>query len=78
VECLLNLGGHLVWSYPFWNFSWSGIWLIFFFGYFHFYVATILVLGLKTDRSKIMAVAAIYALPVAMNLIAKGVFTWAY
>ncbi|MHC1591940.1 MAG: hypothetical protein ACXQS8_07630, partial [Candidatus Helarchaeales archaeon] len=39
VECLLNLGGYLVWFYPFWNLSITGIWLIFLIGYFHFFVA---------------------------------------
>jgi hypothetical protein len=29
VECLLNIGGHLVWEYPFWNLSFGGVWLIF-------------------------------------------------
>ncbi len=53
VECLLNIGGHLVWEYPFWNLSFGGVWLIFLIGYFHFYVAVILVIGMKTDRRKI-------------------------
>jgi len=78
VECLLNLGGHLVWEYPFWNLSFGGVWLIFFFGYFHFYVAAIAVLGLKTDHGKIRAIAAIYSVPIIMNVIGKGIFNWAY
>ena len=48
VEVLLNMGGHLVWAYEYWNRSWKGIWLIFLFGYFHFYVAkfwTLLICG---------------------------------
>ena len=36
VECGLNMGGLLVWEYSWWNRSFSGIWLIFFFGYFPF------------------------------------------
>jgi len=78
VECLLNIGGHLVWEYPFWNLSFGGIWLIFLFGYFHFYVATILVLGMKTDRGKITAISLIYSVPILMNVIGKGIFSWAY
>lgn len=78
VECLLNIGGHLVWEYPFWNLSFGGIWLIFLIGYFHFYVAVILVLGLKTDRGKIRAICAIYSVPIVMNIIGKGIFSWAY
>ncbi len=78
VECLLNIGGHLVWEYPFWNRSFGGIWLIFLFGYFHFFVAIILVLGLKTNRRKLVAVGIIYAVPVLMNVIGMGIFRWVY
>ena len=72
VECLLNAGGLLVWEYPFWARSFGGVWLIFLFGYFHFYVAVILVLRLKTLRQRLIAVGAIWGLGVAMNL-----FGWA-
>ena len=48
IEMILNLGGLLIWEYPFWNRSFGGVWLIFLIGYFHFYVACILVLKLKT------------------------------
>lgn len=78
VECLLNIGGQLVWEYPFWNLSFGGLWLIFLIGYFHFYVAAILVIGMKTDRSKIGAISLIYSVPIIMNLIGKGIFHWAY
>jgi hypothetical protein len=46
VECVLNAGGLLVWEYPFWNRSFAGIWLIFLFGYFEFFAAISLVLGM--------------------------------
>ncbi|MGZ5970228.1 MAG: hypothetical protein ACXWP4_21300, partial [Polyangiales bacterium] len=49
VEVVLNAGGLLVWEYPFWNRSLGGVWLIFLFGSFHFYVATILVLGMRSN-----------------------------
>jgi hypothetical protein len=78
VECILNLGGHLVWEYPFWNRSFGGIWLIFLFGYFHFYVAIILVLGLKKTSKKVLAVSLIYALPILMNVFARAVMGWRY
>ena len=52
VECLLNAGGHLVWEYPWWHRSFKGVWLIFLFGYFHFYVAALLVIGMKTIREQ--------------------------
>ena len=78
VECLLNIGGHLVWEYPFWKLSFGGVWLIFLFGYFHFYVAVILVIGMKTDLRKILAIGLIYSVPIIMNIIGKGIFHWAY
>lgn len=78
IEVLLNIGGHLVWEYPFWNRSFGGIWLIFLFGYFHFYVAIIFVLGLKTLRQKLQALAAIYGLAVVMNIFGLGIMRWTY
>jgi len=78
IECLLNLGGHLVWEYSFWNLSFKGIWLIFFFGYFHFFCAIILVISLKTMKNKIKTVAVIYAVPTIMNILAFGFLGWNY
>ena len=78
VETLLNKGGHLVWEYPFWNRSPGGVWLIFLFGYFHFFVAVILVLNLKTRAAKIKSILAIYAVPILMNVIAFGPLDWNY
>jgi uncharacterized protein YacL len=48
VECVLNTGG---------------VWLIFLFGYFEFFVAINLVLALPSTREKVKAVAIIYAVP---------------
>ncbi len=78
VECLLNAGGHLVWEYPWWHRSFKGVWLIFLFGYFHFYVASIIVINLKTDRSKILAVASLYIIAVVANIVAIGFLGWNY
>jgi len=78
VECILNLGGHLVWEYSFWNRSLGGVWLIFFFGYLSFYVAVILVIGMKKTRSKIIAVSIIYLIAIVMNVIAFGFLGWYY
>lgn len=77
VECLLNIGGLLVWEYPWWNRSFAGVWLIFFFGYFHFYVAALLVIGMKKMRSKIVTVASLYGIGLLMNFVA-GAFGWHY
>ena len=78
VECLLNMGGLLVWAYPFWNLSFGGIWLIFLFGYFEFYVAIILVLKLKKMRDKLISVGIIYTLPVVANIVCQGLLGWKY
>lgn len=78
VELVLNVGGHLVWEYPFWNRSLAGVWLIFLFGYFHFYVATILVLGMKSNARRGVAIGAICAVAIVMNVIGLGVLGWKY
>lgn len=78
VEVLLNIGGLLIWEYPFWTRSFGGIWLIFLFGYFEFYAAIIFVLGLKKRARQVLAVALIYAVPVLMNLVGFGLLGWRY
>jgi len=78
VEVLLNLGGHLVWEYPWWNRSFGGIWLIFLFGYFHFYVAIILVLSLKKNLHKALATGSLYLVATIMNVIGLGIGGWVY
>lgn len=78
VECLLNVGGILVWEYPWWNRSFGGVWLIFLIGYFHFFVAVILVLSLRSTRQKITAIAGIYGVALLANGIGLGFLGWRY
>ena len=78
VECLLNAGGHLVWEYLFWERTFKGVWLIFFFGYFHFFCAIILVISLKSMKNKIITMSIIYAVPTIMNILAFGFLGWNY
>ena len=78
VEVLLNLGGHLIWEYPWWNRSAQGVILIFLFGYFHFYVACIITLSLKSLRAKAIFVSSLYAVAAAANVIAIGHLGWVY
>ncbi len=75
VEWFLNKGGHLVWEYPFWNRSFKGVWLIFFFGYFHFYVAALLVINMKTVKAKVITVISLYTIAVVANIF--GLASWA-
>lgn len=78
VECGLNMGGLLVWEYPWRNRSFSGIWLIFFFGYFHFYAATIFVLWLKSHTARIFVVASLYIAAIIANTVCLGFLGWVY
>ena len=78
VECVLNIGGQLVWEYPFWNLSFKGIWLIFFIGYFQFFFFALLVISLKSMKAKLMTVGIIYAVPLIMNVLAFGFWGWKY
>jgi hypothetical protein len=78
IECLLNMGNHLVWEYSFWNLSFGGVWLIFLIGYFHFFCGAILVITRKTMKAKVGIVAAIYAVAIVMNVIGLGVLGWKY
>ncbi len=78
VEILLNRGGHLVWEYPFWNSTFGGVWLIFLIGYFHFYVAIIFMLWLKTTKRRIIFISSLYGLAAAMNILAMGILGWVY
>lgn len=72
VECVLNCGGHLVWEYPWWDRSFAGIWLIFLFGYFHFYVAIIFMLWLKTTKKRLAFISGVYGIAIVMNIIGMG------
>ena len=54
------------------------MWLIFLFGYFHFYVAAILVLRLSTLKKKLMAIGCIYAVAIVANAVAMGLLGWVY
>ncbi len=78
VEVLLNLGGHLVWEDPVWNRSFAGVWLIFLFGYFHFYAAAALVIAAKKLRTKLVAVGSMYGLAVVLNVVGLGILGWKY
>ena len=78
VECLLNISGLLIWEYPWWNLSPWGVILIFLIGYFHFFVAIILVLRLKDDKQKKMAIGVIFAIAIILNVIFMGILGWIY
>ena len=78
VEVILNIGGHLVWEYPWWNRSLAGIWLIFLFGYFHFFVAIIFMLSRRSNKGKIIFISALYAIAVVLNIVGIGILGFIY
>ena len=78
VECILNIGGQLVWEYPWWNLSITGIWLIYLIGYFYFFAAVVLVIGMKDDKKKKLTIGIIYAIAIVMNVIGFGILGWTY
>ncbi|MEN8153530.1 MAG: hypothetical protein ABFR75_05860 [Acidobacteriota bacterium] len=78
VEILLNNGGALIWEYSFWNNSFWGVWLIFLFGYLHFYLGAIFVISRKNIKTKILLLGIIYTVPVLMNIIGFGFLKWVY
>jgi len=78
VEVLLNIGGLLVWEYPFWNASIAGIWLIFFLGYFHFYVVTFWVHDMRDNKNKVKVLGIIYGFTIIANIVCLGILGWVY
>lgn len=78
VECLLNIGGHLVWEYSFWKLSPLGVLPIFFAAYFPLFLITMLVINLKSYRHKSAAAGLIYGAAIIMNVMAFGFFGWYY
>jgi hypothetical protein len=70
IECVLNLGGHLTWVYPWWNLAITGVWLIFFVAYGPLFFSCLLVFMLKSNRKRLIAVGIIYFMATMMNIIA--------
>ncbi len=77
VECILNYGGLLIWEYPFWNRTFAGVWLILIIGYFIFFLGALIMISLKKMKSKLTMLGIVYAVPIAMNIIAS-VLGWRY
>ena len=67
-----------MWEYSFWSRSFKGVWLIFFCGYFPFYVGALVVIGMKSIRDQIITVGTIYLIAIAANIIGLGLLGWKY
>ncbi len=78
VEWFLNDGNLLIWEYPMWTNTFSGMILIFLFGYLYFYLGAWFVISRKTIKDKIITILIIYSVPVIMNIIGFGIMGWKY
>jgi hypothetical protein len=76
VEVLLNQADALIWTFGFWNASFAGIWLIFFFGYFHFFIASFIVHDMEKIENKIKTVGIIYAIGIFALIMFMGILGW--
>jgi hypothetical protein len=74
VEVILNSIGALTWDYPWWN---AGApWLIFLFGYLHFFLISFWVFDMKTLKSKIITIATIYTVDIVGLVVFLGILKW--
>lgn len=74
VEILLNSIGALAWDYPWW--SASAPWLIFLFGYLHFFLVSFWVFDMESLKRKVLTVATIYAVDVVGLIVFMGILKW--
>jgi hypothetical protein len=64
VEIFLNWGDYLIWEYPWWH--WYNPILIFFIGYFHFFVGAFYVYDLSEMKEKVKVIAIIYGIGIVL------------
>lgn len=74
VEVLLNSIGVLTWDYPWW--SASAPWLIFLFGYLHFFLVSFWVFDMESLRKKAVTVGVIYTVDVVCLIVFLGILKW--
>lgn len=74
VEILLNSIGVLAWDYLWW--SASAPWLIFLFGYLHFFLVSFWVFDMESLKRKVLTVATIYAVDVMCLIVFMGILKW--
>ena len=70
----MNAVGALTWDWPWWDAG--SPWLIFLFGYLHFFLVSFWVHDMKTVRSKVMTVGIIYAVDLAALLVFGVMLGW--
>lgn len=74
VEVLLNSIGALTWDYSWWNAS--APWLIFLFGYLHFFLISFWVHDMESLRKKATVIGIIYAVDIVSILIFGVILGW--
>lgn len=74
VEVLLNQIGALTWDYSWWD---SGTpWLIFLFGYLHFFLVAFWIFDMESLKKKITIVGALYAFDILLILVFGVMLKW--
>ncbi|MHA2092386.1 MAG: hypothetical protein ACW98K_16170 [Candidatus Kariarchaeaceae archaeon] len=76
VEVLLNRADVLIWEYAFWEASIFGIWLIFLFGYLHFFVVSFWVHDMEKINDKVKVLGIIYGVGLTSLILFMGILNW--
>jgi hypothetical protein len=74
VECLLNGANALTWDWPWW--SVRAPWLIFLFGYLHFFAVSYWVFDMKKRRNQLITLGVIYGVNILALAVFGGVLGW--
>jgi len=74
VEVLLNSIGALTWDYAWW--STRAPWLIFLFGYLHFFLVSFWVFDMETVKKKAITVGAIFAFDILLVVVFGVILNW--
>jgi len=74
IEVLLNAIGALTWDYPWW--SRGAPWLIFLFGYLHFFLVSFWVHDMETVRKKAITVGVTYAVDLVCVIVFGLALGW--
>ena len=74
IEVLLNMANMLAWDYSWWSIK--APWLIFLFGYFHFFIISFWVFDMKKIKSKVIAVGTIFGFDLLCIIIFGIILKW--
>ena len=74
VEVFLNAADALTWDWPWW--SRGAPWLIFLFGYLHFFLVAFWVHDMKSMKSKLVTLGVIYGVDAFALILFAGILGW--